>query len=90
MKTFDEWWNEHANDYYEEHRLPIGPAQAARRAWGGLHDMTQNILQPVFDEIKAKLPGDLDDESWNPECHIEITITVAEARKIRDLCLKAL
>lgn len=47
----------------------------------------QRLAKAVLAEAIDKGYGDLFDESWNPQAHVNITLTIAEVRDAVD-CLK--
>lgn len=77
---------------------PLEPVQqkpcAARGYWYGqfldakstIFDLVR-VLQPVAREIAEKEHQALDD-SWNPDYHIELTLSVRECRAIQELIKK--
>lgn len=62
------------------HDLAVIVEELARllRLVGTKSERLRAALQPFVAEAKEK--GDFNEASWNPDYHIEITVTVAEVR----------
>lgn len=43
-----------------------------------------DALRAVSDEITEKAPGRIEDADWNPDAHVELTLTIAECRAVRE------
>lgn len=43
-----------------------------------------NFILSIAREIKERAGADVGDDSWNPEAHIELTLTAKECRTILD------
>ncbi len=81
--TFDEWWVSVDNRYLH--------AGSAQEAWNASADRYAPLVE-VCKEIEKAIeeasivdegsPGDFFHESWNPNVHIEITITISDIRNL--------
>ena len=45
----------------------------------------QRAIEGVYFQMTQKMDHDPHDPSWNPDAHVEITVTVADCRKVADL-----
>lgn len=42
------------------------------------------VLLPIVDDVKAREGHQYEEENWNPDCHVQLELTVREFRAIRD------